>query len=228
MTSITTANSQAEDTPWPAPDTIILRNRALHPLSDTTDLSRFDDDVWFTTPADVDNPKAAPSLNFTRHPEPLRTSFKTFTLAALDHERPATLLWGAPGEKASLGSVYGWVMELRPFAEWLDARQVRRLGDVTAADLDLYRAHITALSASGRSKADYLHAVRALWAYREHLPIECRLPPSPPWGSVDSPQPSREHRMEPLQQNTPHPSRHHGSAARLGAARAGGLRPRHP
>jgi hypothetical protein len=75
-------------------------------------------------------------------------------------------------------------MELRPFAEWLDARQVRRLGDVTAADLDLYRAHITALSASGRSKADYLHAVRALWAYREHLPIECRLPPSPPWGSA--------------------------------------------
>jgi hypothetical protein len=107
MTSITTANSQAEDTPWPAPDTIILRNRALHPLSDTTDLSRFDDDVWFTTPADVDNPKAAPSLNFTRHPEPLRTSFKTFTLAALDHERPRRCCGGRPGRKQAWGPYTG-------------------------------------------------------------------------------------------------------------------------
>ncbi|MFC9835578.1 hypothetical protein ACFVKB_17460 [Rhodococcus sp. NPDC127530] len=184
MTSIASATSTAEGLPRPTPRTIILRGRALHPLADTTDLSRFGDDVWFTTPADVDNPKSAPSLNFTRYPQTLRVSFKTFALAALDHDRPEILLSGAPGEQASLGTIYGWLLDLRLFADWLDARQVRQLRDVTAGDLDIYRAHVTALSASGESKAGYLHAVRALWAYRENLPIEYRLPGTRPWGSA--------------------------------------------
>lgn len=183
MTLITTTTAATDNVPWPTQDTIILRGRHLHPLADTTVLSRFRDDVWFTTPADVDNAKAAPSLNFTPYPATLRKAFKAFILAALDKGRPATLLTGTPGEQASLSSIYGWLIELRLFATWLEARHVTRLCQVTNEHLDLYRTHVLALAVPASRKADYLHAVRVLWAYRENLPLDCRLPGPRPWGS---------------------------------------------
>src|SRR5216684_2466156 len=147
------------DVPWPDPGTIVLRGRPLHPLADTTTLSRFRGDVWVTRAADVDNAVLAPALSFTPYPPALRDTAKAFALAVLDHERPASLMTG-------------WLCELRVLAEWLDARHVHRVCDVTADDLDLFRAHVTALSASRARQADYLHAVRVLRAYREHLPPE--------------------------------------------------------
>src|SRR6516164_1713428 len=152
------------DVPWPDPGTVVLRGRRLHPLAGTTTLSRFGDDVWVTRAADVDNAVLAPALSFTPYPPALRGTAKAFALAVLDHERPACLMTGSPGEQASLSSLGGWIGELRVFAEWLDARHVRRVCDVTADDLDLFRAHVTALSASKARQADYLHVVRVLWA----------------------------------------------------------------
>lgn len=164
------------DVPWPGPGTIVLRGRPLHPLADTTTLSRFRDDVWVTRAADVDNAVLAPALSFTPCPPALRDTAKAFALAVLDHERPASLMTGSPGEQASLSSLGGWLCELRVLAEWPGARHVHRVCDVTADDLDLFRAHVTALSASRARQAGYLHVIRVLWAYREHLPPECRLP----------------------------------------------------
>jgi integrase len=173
-----------KEVPWPDPDTVILRGRRLHPLADIASLSRFRDDVWVTRAADVDNAVLAPTLNFVPYPAALRDPVKAFALAVLDHERPASLMSGSPGEQASLSSLGGWIWELRVFAEWLDARHIQRICDVTAADLDLFRAHVLALSVTKSRQADYLHAIRALWAYREHLPPECQLPEPRPWGSA--------------------------------------------
>jgi integrase len=179
-----TATAPGEDVPWPDPSTMVLHARRLHPLADTTALSRFRDDVWLTRAADVDNAVLAPALSFTPYPPALRDTAKAFALAVLDHERPASLMTGSPGEQASLSSLGGWLYELRVLAEWLDARDIQRICDVTADDLDLFRAHVTGLSASKARQADYLHAVRVLWAYREHLPPECRLPAPRPWGTA--------------------------------------------
>jgi integrase len=170
--------------PWPDPSTVVLRGRRLHPLADTTTLSRFRDDVWVTRAADVDNAVLAPALSFTPYPPALRGTAKAFALAVLGHERPASLMQGSPGEQASLASLGGWLCELRVFAAWLDARGIQRVCDVTADDLDLFRAHVISLSVSKARQADYLHVVRVLWAYREHLPPECRLPAPQPWGSA--------------------------------------------
>jgi integrase len=183
MTISTTAPA-ADEVPWPAPDTVVLRGRTLHPAADTASLSRFRDPVWFTSAADVDNHRHAPSLNFTRYPARLRRSVKAFALAVLDHERPAALLAGTPGEQASLASLYMWVGELRLLAAWMDERGIPRICDLTADDLELYRAHVITVAGSGNRRADHLHAVRALWAYRDHLPAPCRLPPARPWGDA--------------------------------------------
>lgn len=187
MTTSTTATAP-DEVPWPAPDTLVLRGRALHPSADTASLSWFRDQVWFTSAADVDNHRHAPSLNFTRYPARLQRSFKTFALAVLDHERPAALLAGSPsaGEQASLASLYMWVGELRLLAAWMDERGILRICDVTTDDLELYRSHVLAVAPSGNRRADHLHAVRALWAYREYLPAPCQLPPARPWGDASA------------------------------------------
>src|SRR5262249_16427921 len=119
MTISTTAPAP-DEVPWPAPDTVVLRGRTLHPAADTASLSRSRDPVRFSSAADVDNHRLAPSLNFTRYPARLRRSVKTFALAVLDHQRPAALLAGTPSEQASFASLYMWVGELRLLAAWMD------------------------------------------------------------------------------------------------------------
>ncbi|HEV2639029.1 MAG TPA: hypothetical protein VGX23_28045 [Actinocrinis sp.] len=172
----------AHDVAWPHPATIVLRRRALHPAADAEKLSRFGDRVWFTSAADVDNHRHAPSLNFTGFPAALQDPFKAFALAVLDHERPASLLAGSPGAQTSLSTLGGWIIELRALAGWMHERGIEHIRDLTADDLELYRTHIIAVAPSGGRRADHLHAVRALWAYRDHLPAQCRLPPARPWG----------------------------------------------
>ncbi|MFE9614201.1 integrase [Streptomyces sp. NPDC006012] len=182
MTTSTAAS--LNEVPWPPPDTVVLRGRALHPAADTASLSLFRDEVWVTRAADVDNYRHAPSLHFRHYPTLLRESFKAFALAVLNHKWPAALLAGSPGAQASLSSLYMWVTDLRLLAAWMDERGIPRICDLAAEDLALYRTHVIAVAPSGGRRADLLHAVRVLWAYREHLPAPCRLLPERPWGDA--------------------------------------------
>ncbi|MFI5635449.1 hypothetical protein ACIA8E_40155 [Streptomyces sp. NPDC051664] len=182
MTTSTAAS--LNQVPWPHPDTVVLRGRPLHPAADTGSLSRFRDEVWFTRSADVDNYRHAPSLHFRHYPASLRASFKAFALAVLDHEWPAALSSGSPGAQASLSSLYMWVTRLQLLAAWMDERRIPRICDLTAKDMDLYRAHVIAVAPTGDRRADLLHAVRALGAYRDRLPGPCRLLPERPWGDA--------------------------------------------
>ncbi|MFF0630321.1 hypothetical protein [Streptomyces sp. NPDC004296] len=169
---------------WPHPDTIVLRSRRLHPAADTTRLSRFRDDVWVLSAADVDDYHRAPSLYFIRVPAPLRTALKAFALAVLDHPWPDQLAAGTDSEVPSLATLYSWCADLRPFAAWIHERGMTQISQVTAEDLDVYRAHVLAVMSSGSRRADHLQAVRVLWAYRAYLPAECRLPSPRPWGEA--------------------------------------------
>ncbi|MET9736061.1 hypothetical protein ABZZ79_37195 [Streptomyces sp. NPDC006458] len=63
---------------------------------------------------------------------------------------------------------------------------MRELCDITGDDLDRYRAHVLDLARSPGRRAHLLHAVRVLWAYRDHLPASCRVAGSRPFGAASS------------------------------------------
>jgi hypothetical protein len=70
---------------WPAPDTPVLRARALQPGCDPDGLPRFADATWRLHAAHPDVHAVAATLCWDRFPEPLTDAFKAFALAALDH-----------------------------------------------------------------------------------------------------------------------------------------------
>lgn len=187
MNTRNSATAVARTVSWPDPATVVLRGQDLHPLTDHSGLSRFGDDVWDTGPAGVRNQQIAPGAHFTSLPERFRRPVKTFALAVLDHDLPPALIIGsAGGDKASISTFHQWVRVIRLFADWMDTQQIAQISDVTHRGLERYRTHVMALSVSSTRKADYLQVVRVLWAYRDHLPDECRLPEGRPWGAASA------------------------------------------
>jgi hypothetical protein len=69
------------------------------------------------------------------------------------------------------------------FAKFLDARGITRICDVRRGDLEVYKSHVLQLPGMPSKHAHLLQSVRALWAYRDRLPEECRLPDKRPWGN---------------------------------------------
>jgi hypothetical protein len=167
----------------PEPGTIVLRGRTLRPGCDPARLSRFADDVWDLRAAHPDVHLTGMSLIWAAFPRPLAEAFKMFALAVLDSPRPpGPFRTGNAHGRPSIVTLREWIVELRPFARWIDDRAAAEISAVTSADLDAYLMHVRSLDRSPRRKASLLTAVRMLWVYRDHLPAECRLPADPPWG----------------------------------------------
>ena len=164
---------------WPAPDTPVLRARPLRPGCDLDGLPRFVDVVWRLAAAHPDVHAVAATLCWEGFPEPLTDAFKAFALAALDHPWPVDPTVGRRGDRPAVTTIALWVRDLRVFACWLADRDITRLGEVTAADLDDYYRHVTALACSPDRQGRLLASVRTLWAYRIHLPPSARLAPDP-------------------------------------------------
>lgn len=171
-------------TPQLHDDPVVLRSRTLRPGTDTTTLSRFSDDVWQLTPAHPDAHVPVPALRWVRFPPELVHLFKTFVLAALDHPYPAGPGHHRPGARPSVATFHYWILDLLALAGWMHEQGRARLCDITDADLDRYHAHVLALARTARRKADLLATVRAVWLYREHLPVEAQLHTAYPWGSA--------------------------------------------
>ena len=109
---------------------------------------------------------------------------KTFALAALDHQFPLDLAVGRSEVFANVATVQAWLCDLLVFATWLEDQGIKQLTDVTGKDLDAYRVHVMALARSAGRKACLFNAVRALWAYREHLPRQCQMAAEVPWSGA--------------------------------------------
>ncbi|MGH3533185.1 MAG: hypothetical protein ACRDR6_16790 [Pseudonocardiaceae bacterium] len=175
-------SAESEDFPrWPAGDTVILRNRAVRPGAPQARLSVFADAVWILQPAHPDAHHSVNSLHWDRFPEPLVTTFKTFTLAVLDHPYPPVLAIERRNPRMAIDTVTLAVRDLRVFAQWMSDQGMGSLREVTASRLDAYRAHVLALAVSAPRKAKLLNAVRVLWGFRDLLPEQCRLPEAAPW-----------------------------------------------
>ncbi|MFJ4582651.1 integrase SAM domain protein [Streptomyces echinatus] len=175
------AAAETEDVAWPAHGRGVLANRAVRAGTPACELACFDDDVWPLTPAHPDPHSPAINLLWSTYPNRLVQQFKAFVLAALDCPHPVEMSGKRTHDQAGCGSVKLWFIRLRPFAVWLEDRGIEYFDEVGDRLLDAYLAHVQALSVSPGVKYQLLNAVRALWAYGEHLPAVCRLATVEPW-----------------------------------------------
>ena len=173
MTASSAADADAR-AGWPAPDTLILRNRAVRAGSGT-DGGLFGDPVWRLTPAHPDAHTAPQHIRWKHFPPRLVLAFKTFALAALDHPYPHDPSLARDADQPSVATIVTWMRDLHVLAAWLDDRQMPVLASVTPAHLDAYRDHVLSLGCTPYRKAYLLGAVRTLWAYRVHLPAACQV-----------------------------------------------------
>jgi hypothetical protein len=172
---------------WPTDDTMVLRCRPVRPDTRTGRLSTFGAPRWELQPGHPDAHTPSCTITWSRFPAGLVLPFKAFALAALDHPRTFDRDGGAwHGQYASVATIRTWLADLAVFAHWMHTRRLGRISDVTGADLAGYLAHVQALPRSALRKRDLLHAVRMLWAYREHLPPPARLSGDHPWGPASS------------------------------------------
>jgi hypothetical protein len=171
------ANAETAAPFWPLPDAMVLRARPLRPGTEPDRLPLFGDPIWRLQAAhpDVHNATAM-ALCWGPFPQPLRMAFKTFALAALDHPYPVDPAIVRRGERPSVTTVATWLRNLRVFACWLHDRGISRLCDVSAADLDAYHRHVSALARSADRQRDLVVTVRILASYQDHLPLVARLP----------------------------------------------------
>jgi integrase len=171
----------ADEAVWPADDRVVLANRPVHPGTPVGEMARFGADLWPLAPAHPDPHSPAINLWWRTYPNELARQFKAFVLAALDCPHPVVMSGQRTHDQAGCGTVKLWFIRLRPFAVWLEDRGVGHLSQVGDHLLSEYLAHVQALSVSPNVKYQLLNAVRALWAYGEHLPAVCRLETAEPW-----------------------------------------------
>ncbi|MGW7363932.1 site-specific integrase [Streptomyces sp. NPDC054841] len=176
-----TAPAPSHEIEWPAGDTVVLRSRPVHPGTPASQMAVFADDLWPLTPAHPDVHIDAINLHWKSYPPALADAFKCFVLATLDHPHPVVMSGQKTHDQAGCGTVKIWFMRLRAFAIWLEHHGVARLCEIDDTLLDAYLDHVRALSVSEGAKYQLLNAVRALWAYSEHLPADCRLDTTAPW-----------------------------------------------
>ncbi|GAX58587.1 integrase SAM domain protein [Streptomyces olivochromogenes] len=176
-----TVPAPSDEVEWPAGDTIVLRSRPVHPGTLAEEMAVFADDLWPLTSAHPDVHIGAINLHWAGYPPALTGAFKCFVLATLDHPHPVVMSGQKTHDQAGCGTVKIWFMRLRAFAIWLEHHGLARLCEVDDMLLDAYLDHVRALSVSEGAKYQLLNAVRALWAYSEHLPADCRLATAAPW-----------------------------------------------
>ncbi|MFH8681245.1 hypothetical protein [Streptomyces lydicus] len=186
MTGIT-HGSAADAPPRPSPVALVLAHRPLREATDTAALSRFRDSVWYLGPGLLDDQLCPVSENWPRLiPDALREGFRMWAWFALNTNWPAQLQPGRIDEQPEVLTVHKWIMCVSVFAAWLDSRSITRLCDVSSKDLGRYKNHVLDLTNSVADKRRLLHAVRAVWAYRDALPEEHRLPRRRPWGGASA------------------------------------------
>lgn len=171
----------AAATPRPAPDTLVLASHRLRPGVDAVQLSRFGDDRWTLSHAMHEAHAKAICLDTTAIPLPFRQTVKHVAWLMLNHDPGETALW-ASSARPAVKTVVAVTRFISQFCQWLAARGITRLADVTPDDLDQYATEVRHAQISHWQREDRLAAVLRLWAMRNLLPEPDRLPQAPPWG----------------------------------------------
>lgn len=166
----------------PGPGTLVLGSRPLRPGTRADCLSVFSDDRWNLTPAIFEENSKALSISFASVPEQLRLQVKHVAWNLLNYNGDQILRYRwLTRQQPSARTVAFIIRGLRAFTLWMQTRGIGRFADVTAADLDLYVEHVSALEIRVMAAEHMLQAVRWCWSRRLALPADARLPETPPW-----------------------------------------------
>ncbi|MER5867651.1 hypothetical protein [Kitasatospora sp. NPDC002040] len=165
----------------------MLLNRKLRPGTSRAEMSRFAEDRWNLTPAIFEDHLNRVSLNFLLVPERFRLMAKTYMWLELNCEEGLPILRRASiNGRLAVYTMTAQLRNLRGLLDWLDTHGIDSLETVTPQDLDAYLDSVREAEISHGYRCDLLQAVRRLWALRELLPPEGRLPAMPPFGGKDS------------------------------------------
>jgi hypothetical protein len=171
----------------PGPQTPVLANRPLRPGTDPSGLSRFGDDRWKLSPAIFEDNAETVSLNHALVSPQFRSFSKLYCWLELNYDGELTILRRASiNGRQSVRTMLSTYRNMRVFLEWAEQRQITSLDQVTSADLDDYLHAVRRADFSHGHKSDLLQAVRRIWAFRDLLPAQWRLPPEPCWKGKDS------------------------------------------
>jgi hypothetical protein len=168
------------DGAYPSPGTPVLANRTIRPDADPEELSVFADMHWNLSPGIFEDHYTAKKLNFTGFPDQYVSAGKHYLWAELNIEELPGLKYGRISRMA-VYSQLGTLRRCRAFVIWLEVRGIHRLADVTAADYDAYLADLLESDHSHDERTEHVTTVRRMWALRELLPRQARLPEPAPW-----------------------------------------------
>ncbi|MGN2638822.1 hypothetical protein ACTD5D_22165 [Nocardia takedensis] len=169
------------------PDTPVLFNRPLRPDARPADLSLFAEDRWKLSPAIHEKHYGSKSLNFALVPESFRLIAKAYVWLELNGDHDMTVLRRASLKgRLSVFSMHNHLRMLRVLLDWLDQHAITTLDAVTSTDLDRFLDAVRDAPMREADRVDVIQAVRRLWAMREALPPEARLPEEPPWNGKEA------------------------------------------
>ncbi|WP_280446592.1 hypothetical protein [Nocardia brasiliensis] len=114
-------------------------------------------------------------------PDEFRLPVKQIVWLLLNEEPGHYVNYRFTGTRQAVSTVASVARFLRSFAQWLHARGIARLSDVTAADLDAYAVRVRAAEISHGQREDLLAAVARAWSVRERLRPADPLPQAPLW-----------------------------------------------
>lgn len=171
----------------PGPDTLVLHNRQLREGTDRSALSVVGDMRWNLRPAILEEHLNSVSINFALVPERFRDIAKIYIWMELNCDEDQTILRRANIDgKLAVYTMVSQLRHLRGLLDWMDLYGFNSIAEVTPEDLEDYLDAVRDAEITHGNRSDLLQAVRRLWAFRELLPHEGRLPEMPPWGGKDS------------------------------------------
>ena len=144
----------------------VLCGRPLRPGTSLSSTSRFGDDRWDLTPAQLQRHATAQSLNFGNVPERYRADAKDLFRLLLNGPHP-------PGvAEMSVDTIRQKHSALTAFWRWLDDRTQGNgpaMATLAGRDLEDYHRHVLATTRSRSQRASRKSAVRLLWFYRRQI-----------------------------------------------------------
>jgi integrase len=200
--------SPPEGSVWLAPDTVVLRNRALREGTDPARLSRFADDRWDLSPALFEDHLVSQSVNFEMIPALLRPSAKYYTWQMINDSRARTMRGPSSRRPAIRTIATFFSSSLQYVLQWFAAQGVVRFSDVTGEMLWDYLDSLDADEVAIQQRYRRITEVRRLWFHRHLLPPDLRLPEAPPWDGEDTRdligrrRPERENRTPRISETT--------------------------
>ncbi|MGX8908602.1 hypothetical protein ACR820_25810 [Streptomyces netropsis] len=192
----------------PGPRTPVLLNRELRLGTSRAELSLFGEDRWDLRPAIFEDHLNAVSLNFLLVPERFRYAAKLYIWFELNCDEGPILRRASIEGRLAVYTMQAQLRLVRVLLTWLDERSFDDLAAVVPEDLGFFLDSVKDAEMTHGHRCDVLQAVRRLWAFRDLLPDQWRLPEMPPWGGKDSrillgkSQRDRENRTPRIQEAT--------------------------